>query len=332
MCRNLILVLVMVALECTTGQAQEWARKMFQVTSHDFGIVARGAKAEYAFELENLYLEDIHIVAVQSSCGCTSPEIQNATLKTYEKGAILAKFNTATFLGRRGATLTVTIDRPFFAQVQLRVTGYIREDVLVQPGSVQLGSMERSVAAERKVVVRHFGRNDWKILKAQVQDAHLSARVVETARGNGEVCYDLIVRLDDTAPEGYFRSQVILQTDENSAAQFPVAVEGWVQPAVTVSPSALFLGVVEPGQKVTRQLVLRAKEPFRIKAMRSDGNSLTFDTATKDELRQLHLVPVNFVAGKTAGRVNETIRIETTLNSKELVVFVSAVVADSVTR
>jgi len=32
--------------------AQDWATKMFKKTSHDFGFVARGAKAEFAFEFE----------------------------------------------------------------------------------------------------------------------------------------------------------------------------------------------------------------------------------------------------------------------------------------
>ena len=45
---------------------------MFKVTEHDFGSVARGAKAEYRFVFENLYMEDVHISHAYSSCGCTS--------------------------------------------------------------------------------------------------------------------------------------------------------------------------------------------------------------------------------------------------------------------
>ncbi len=108
---------------------QEWARKMFKVTEHDFGTCARNARAEYEFVFENLYMEDVHVAGVRTSCGCTTPSVVNPTLKTYEKGAILAHFNTDHFLGQRGATLTVTIDKPFYAEVQLHVSGYIRSDV-----------------------------------------------------------------------------------------------------------------------------------------------------------------------------------------------------------
>ncbi len=53
----------------------------------------------------------------RAHCRCTavvaaqSVEITKPTLKTYESGSILARFNTDRFLGQRGATITVH-DRP----------------------------------------------------------------------------------------------------------------------------------------------------------------------------------------------------------------------------
>src|SRR5512140_3718862 len=93
------------------ASAQEWATEMFSTTSHDFGVVARGAKAEYAFVLENLYVEEVHIAGVRASCSCTKPEVKTPILETHEKGVILAKYNTSAFLGSKGATLTVTFDK-----------------------------------------------------------------------------------------------------------------------------------------------------------------------------------------------------------------------------
>ena len=49
--------------------------------------------------------------------------VVNPSLKTYEEGSIHATFNTPSFLGQRGATLTVMFDKPFYAQVQLHVKG-----------------------------------------------------------------------------------------------------------------------------------------------------------------------------------------------------------------
>ena len=35
--------------------AQEWAKKMFDTTSHNFGTVARGSKVEHTFTVTNIY-------------------------------------------------------------------------------------------------------------------------------------------------------------------------------------------------------------------------------------------------------------------------------------
>lgn len=164
------------------ASAQDWAGKMFQTSSHDFGVVARGEKAEFAFVLENLYVEDVHIAGVRASCHCTSPEIETETLKTHQKGAIIARFNTAAFLGSRGATLTVTFDRPYFAEVQLNVRGFIRSDLALQPGSVDFGTVDQGSAEERTVTVSHTGGPDWRITGVRSVDTQLSATATELNR------------------------------------------------------------------------------------------------------------------------------------------------------
>ena len=92
--------------------AEQWARKMFTETHHDFGAVSRNAKTEHAFVIENCFEEDVHIVAVRSSCGCTNPVLTKKTLKSWEKGEIIAQFNTRAFIGTKSAEITVVIDRP----------------------------------------------------------------------------------------------------------------------------------------------------------------------------------------------------------------------------
>lgn len=127
---------------CDAVSAQEWATKMFSTTSHNFGTVAKGSKTEYRFVFRNIYKEPLHVVGVRTSCGCTSPEVTVRDLKTHETGEVVAKFNTRTFLGQHGATLTVTFDKPYYAEVQLRVAGNIRGDVTFEPPFVDLGNVD----------------------------------------------------------------------------------------------------------------------------------------------------------------------------------------------
>ena len=48
---------MLIAVAADAAQAQEWANKMFNVTSHNFGTVARGSKTEFRFTFRNLYKE-----------------------------------------------------------------------------------------------------------------------------------------------------------------------------------------------------------------------------------------------------------------------------------
>lgn len=299
---------------CSTAIAQPWASKMFEERVHDFGDVARGAKAEFRFELTNLYEEDVHISGVRSSCGCTTPRIEKAWLKTYETGAIVARINTDRFLGTKGATITVTFDQPYPAQVQLQTRVYIRSDVVFHPGCVEVGAVGEGQAVDREVTVAHAGRSDWRIVEVASTNPHISATAEEIGRSGGNTRYRISVHLDENVPAGYLQERLVLRTNDYNRTQVPLLVQGRIEPSIMVSPASLFMGNVEPGQKVTKNIVLRGARPFRIVSVGCDDESFQFDQAAcSAEPKTVHVIPVTFVGGKTIGKLEERIRVETDL-------------------
>jgi hypothetical protein len=293
------------------GLSQDWAQKLFKTRSHDFGSVARGAKAEFSFELVNCFKEDIHVAGVRSSCGCTTPTVSQPTVKTWEKTQIVASLNTRTFTGQKNATITVSIDQPFPAEVQLSVSAYIRRDVVFSPGAVQFGSVEEGKPAETTIDVAYAGRDDWRITDVRSANPNLEVELNEKERGGGRVGYSMLVRLKDGAAPGFFLDQLIVVTNDRNMTSIPLAVEGRVVAPLTVSPGSLVLGVLAPGQSVTKQLVVRGNEPFRILDVKCADPSFKFELS--DEAKQMHLVPVTFTAGSTAVKIAETIVIKTDL-------------------
>ncbi|NQT39527.1 MAG: DUF1573 domain-containing protein, partial [Planctomycetes bacterium] len=277
MIRKATLTLMLALLAVSPAVGKEWARKMFESTEHDFGAVARGAKAQFEFVITNPYVEEVHIASVRSSCGCTLVSVENPAIKTFEKTAVLARINSNKFLGQRGATVTVTFDKPFYAEVQLQVKTYIRSDVVFYPDSVQFGTLEQGDSADRKISVTYAGRGDWQILDVTSANPYLSAEVVETHRSRGRVSYELIARLDPDAPAGYLQDHLVLLTNDRRLTQVPITVEGRLEAGITVSPSSLFMGVVEPGRQVTRQLVVQSSKPFRILSVQSDADCFEID-------------------------------------------------------
>jgi hypothetical protein len=217
-------------------------------------------------------------------------------------------FNTLGFTGERGATITVVIDKPYFAEVQLQVNGYIRSDVVIHPGVVKFDAVDQGEPSEQAVKVNYAGRTDWQIVDVRSANTNFEVELDEVRRTSGRVDYQLLVRLKETMPAGFFTEELVLVTSDQNKRQVPLRVEGNVVPGLTVSPASLYLGTVKPGVTITKTLVVKGKKPFKIKRVRcKDG---CFEFKPSQESKNLHVVPVVFTA-HNPGEIAQQIEIET---------------------
>lgn len=309
---------VAVLVCAAVSPAQEWARAMFDRTAHDFGVVARGAKVEYRFVVENIYEEDAHIQSVSSSCGCSTPHATKQLLKTWEKSEIVVALDTRGFLGQKDATITVVFDLPFPAEVQLHVHAYIRGDIVVTPGAAEFGSVNQGAGASRTLKISYAGREDWRIDRVECANPHIEAQLAEAARIPGLINYSLSVNLKKDAPPGYFRDQLFLVTNDRDArsARVPVVLEGVVAAAWSIRPSPLVMGTVEIGQSVTRNLVVQSQTPFRILGVSSTEGRFT--AKIPEGAKAVQIIPVTFSAKDAdivPGKVAARLRIETDIGN-----------------
>jgi hypothetical protein len=316
------------ALLAVPASAQEWAEKMFSVTSHNFGTVAKGSKTEFRFIYRNLYEEDVHVSSVRTSCGCTQPAITKKLIETHETGEIVAAFNTRTFLGQHGATLTVTFDQPFYAEVQLRVAGNIRGDVTFEPASVNLGNVDLGRGAEQVVRVTHMGSTPWEITDVRSANVNFEVLLSQPQHTGSQSAYDLTLRLKPDAPAGYINDQLILVTDDPRASQIPMDVEGRVVAEVTVSPQLLALGNVLPGGSVTKNIVVRANRPFCVTGIVCNDGCLS--CPAKETPAKVHILPVTFQAGDVGGQVERELTITTDLGDGAVPVVTVQAMVDGV--
>jgi hypothetical protein len=292
--------------------AQDWAKKMFAETKHDFGTVAKNAQTEFRFDFTNLYRDDVHIASVRTSCGCTTPIVTNKTVKSLDHGEVIAHFNTDKFIGQRGATLTVVIDRPLQAEVQLRVDGNIRNDVQVRPGVVNFGSVTQGTPLEQTVVVDYTGSGtgNWQVTGVRSDSPYLETKVLQPTT-NSRRTFSVFVRLKDDAPPGYLQDQVTVLTNDPSTPEVPVQIAGRVLPEVTVSPTTLVLGAVPLTTPITRTFVVQAKKPFKVTNIVCDDPGLQATSPT-EEAKSWHVISMTFTP-KEAGKISGLIRIETDL-------------------
>jgi hypothetical protein len=293
------------------------AAEIFDHTSYDFGTVAYGAKVEHRFKLENIYVEDVHVAGVRSTCGCTAPHTSKDLLKTWDTAEIVVTIDTLKGLGRKDATIHVDFDLPFKAEVQLQTHCNIRGDVVLRPGVIDFGAIPQGKGGQQRAEVAYAGRGTWQILRVESPNPNLSAKVVQSKReavGTAwSVEYNLAVTLKDAAPSGYLREDLVLVTNDINpqAARVAVPVEGMIQPAVAVNPSPLLMPGVVPGGNVTRTLIVNGKEAFHI--LRVDCGDKRFQCLAPADKNIVHRIPVTFTAApdQKAGHVSTTVRIAT---------------------
>lgn len=275
----------------TSVAAADWANDAFPIKTHDFGTVAVAAKTEFQFPIVNKLNTPIHIQSVRASCGCTTPTVLTPSINPGEQGTLHAKFNTHTFKGKKGATLTVVFDRPHYAEARIRVDGYIRSDIVFSPGSIDFGKIAANEPATKSSKLYYAGRSTWQILDVQSNRPWLKPSVKELSRGNGRVNYEVSVTVGEDAT-GQFNDEVVIITNDSSKPRVPIHVTGEIESPLSISPKSFALGSLKPGEPRKQQLVLVGKQPFTVTSIEAEGWKVDFDPP-KDP-RKTHVLIAEF--------------------------------------
>ena len=281
---------------------------MFTVKKHDFGRVAIGSDSVFRFPVKNIYAEDVKLVGVHSSCGCTDPSLTKKILKTGETGEVVARLNTSgQHVRDKSATLTVDLETVLKGKVeresvQLSVAGYIRPDVVLTPGIVEFGSVPEGRSVVRNQLLEYAGRNDWALTKIERSNPFVHARAEEVKRSGGEVSYNITVTLKPNAPVGYVKDALRFVTNERSTetgqlTEIVLPIQGMVTAPVHANPSPLMVGIISSGQTVAKNIIVRGSVPFKIQDVTSDDKRFRFTFANQEN--SIQIVSILFSAKRT---------------------------------
>lgn len=304
---------------CTAqSNTDQWAESMFTEMgtsmAHDFGSVALHADVEHRFLFKNLYLEDVVVDSVQSNCGCTKASITKTVIRSMETAEVVARIDTSgkEHTKRRKATITVHFASPLPAEVQLQVRTYIRADVGFEPGFVEFGTVPVGKILAKTVFLRYEGgQTDWALTALKKNNPGFRADAREIERANGRVVYQIDITLKEDAQPGYLNDILRFTTNETNSTSMSVflPIRGLIMEPLTAKPNILQMGVIRPGEKVTKNLVVRASTPFLVTRIHSNDTHMNFLVANRKST--VHVIPITYTAGEVPGTINEDITVET---------------------
>jgi len=312
--RNAILALATLALGTTAAPAQGWAEKMFKDgLAHDFGSVPRGAQLFHRFVITNIYAVRMEITGVRSGCGCVTASAAKRVLEPHEATTIDISMDARRFTGAKSVAVRVTVGPEFVSSAELKVTANSRADVVFNPGQVSFGPVSGGQMPSQSIDVEYAGALDWQVSEVLAKDLPLDVTLRELYRRPGQVGYQIKVTLKPDVPAGPLKHEIFLKTNDPASPLVPVLVEANVQPAITVSPPTLSLGVVKAGEALTRRVVIRGTRPFRVLEVEGAGNGIELAAAPPGPAA-FHTVTFKCQFAQ-AGDFRRELRIKTDLQS-----------------
>lgn len=318
-------------VEAQNGQLN-WAEKMFSDLNVDFGTVARGADTRHQIVLKNLYEENVTIVDVDTTCGCTAASPDKTQLTTGEEARIEVVMDTRKFMHRKDSNVDVTLEfhgakGSAKKTIRVPITAYIRSDVVLTPGNVDFGVVDFGQNAERVIKVAYAGRQDWQIRSIKNESKILNAQIVETERANGRVTYNLTVQLNGNAGIGSFQDKLYLVTDDQNSPEVPVPVSGRIAADIEIVPAQFALGNVPAGEVKQFNVVIKGRKPFVIENIQCEQHPDCFEIRPLGaDAKTVHVIPFRFTAPGTAGEFKDTFTVIVAGRSEPLTFGASGVV------
>lgn len=300
---------------CTIALALSGASldSLFTETSKDFGNVPHGSVNSHQFVLKNTTGATIHLSGLRTSCRCAQPTAIKDLARPGEDIVVEVKYDARLFTGPRSMTIYASFDQPHYETVSLRVSGVSRQDVVIDPGEVDLGTIAAGAEASRQVRVEYAGQLDWSIDNVTAGEG-ITAVIENQDRQLGRVEYRLKVAVDPNAVPGTIASYVRLNTNDSTTPVLTIPVTAKIEAALVASPEQLNLGVVRMGDKISKRVIVRGKEPFTIESVA--GAPENVQVSATGGSRPVHLVEVT-VEATNPGDLDLTIKLNTSLKDAQ---------------
>lgn len=307
-------IVIAVGMAANQASAANWGESLFTEKGHDFGPVPRGGTVRHNFVLTNRLNETVTIANVRASCGCTTGKASASRVTPGQTAVIEAEMDTRNFVGPKSTTLYVSLFTTGGreAEVALGVSSTILSDIVLNPGTIDLGAVVRGQTPSQSLTIDRVGAPTWRATRMVSTSRVLTATLTETARNESTVSYALTVALKPDAPAGVIRDEIRIMTNDPETAVIPILVTAQVRGELSAKPSVVALGNVTSAAGAEGRFMVMASKPFAIQAVEGAGDGFRLGTIEK-ERKTVHVVTFSYHPedGTTRGNIRHSFRVVT---------------------
>lgn len=239
----------------------------------DFGVVPKGQKIDWSFEIKNTGTADLEILSAKPACGCTVADYDKV-IKPGATGKISAHVDTTAFAGPIAKAVALETNDPNTPHAQVTISAIVKPYVEAYPqGFVRYNILQGDVE-KQSVTIYSEEDEPFEIVKVESPQEWISADfkklegadLVSQVGSKGQAQYKLDITVGGPdARIGPLAEKVHIVTNSKHQPDYWVSVSGVVRPAYRVEPTGINFGEVAPNDSAaTRTVTLRSnslKEP-----------------------------------------------------------------------
>ena len=219
---------------------------------YEFGEVEPTTPVEHTFTIRNKGDLTLEIKRVQPSCGCTTAQISQMTLKPGETATLPAHVNLQGRSGVQEKHILIESNDPQTPNLMLTLKGTVRQDFMLAPDRLTPGQLRGDQPSAMEVVFNNNTTQAVKVVRVETSNSNLAATVSAVTEGK---TYRISVLTVPPLRSGPFDGTVRIFTDSPTRPVFDVPVGAVVMGAIVVAPPQLLL--TQGGDPVTRYIILR---------------------------------------------------------------------------
>lgn len=191
-----------------------WAAPTLTVAQMEFnfGTVFRGESVRHVFAFSNSGDAPLVIEKVASSCGCTAALASARQLAAGESGEIQTSFDSTRFRGEVSKLVYLYTNDPVRPMVQLRIRGVVREEVVLEPQSVNFGAVAARQTVRSSVTLVNQGTREIRLAALQTTAPELVAKLSVQTVAPGERA-EIALALTPKPGQGRFSGYVLFKAE-----------------------------------------------------------------------------------------------------------------------
>ena len=314
------------------------ANMKFTSEMHDFGLVPDTNQVVTHFDFTNVGNDMLIIAEVESTCGCTVPELKVRDYLPGESGSIEVRFEPKDRAGKNQKFITVSSNdvNSIDGKRKLGFIVEVYQAVKLSTPALSIGRLIFGRGGEGEVTLTSK-RPVFDVQKVDITGPFVTGQVTrreDITDEHGDPAHAITVHftVDPAAPMGYLDRQVMFTTllsKENSVETFEhmvrFSVSALIAGQLQATPDRLTFGTPSAGTPFDREvrIINLAGKPFTITAVRVETESdvtlnVTHDTVEANG-QQMPRIRVTGTAPENRGSFSGSIWVTTDIpNEKEL--------------